>query len=337
MGNMSVFSILSVIFCLYMYSSGIVAQRLDKVIIDVDAGGDDAIAILLALQYEARLQNGFKVVAITCTYGNTYEHNVEQNVLKTLTMANRSDIPVYSGAQKPLLRTDDPGDFFGKDGFGDFTFDRKIIAKVNTSSHAAVALLDWAKHNPNQITLICLGPLTNIATAIALDPDFLSYFKRVYIMGSSVKGDGNQSPNVEFNFSKDPPANYMVLNSTMKNPVFLFPWETTRDSAITLDWRNKVFGQEDSELVRFINKVESAELSKISAWTPADAFTVAAVIWPELILKSILTHVEAVAFGQGRGSVLVDYANITDYKRNAIIGESFDRHAFQNKLLYYFK
>ncbi|KAK0173368.1 hypothetical protein PV328_006579 [Microctonus aethiopoides] len=176
--------------------SPIIADLLhtEKLVIDTDGGGDDIITILLVLlAYKKQISN-YKVVGITCTYGNTDEKSVEKNVLEALTLANESLIPVYGGAQKPLASTFTSDHFFGIDGFGDFKFDKTITAKVDESMHAAMALVQLAKKYQGQLNILSVGPQTNIAMAIALDSQFIHNVKRFYIMGGSVSGIGNIKP-----------------------------------------------------------------------------------------------------------------------------------------------
>ncbi|XP_076756606.1 inosine-uridine preferring nucleoside hydrolase [Xylocopa sonorina] len=315
----------AILVCLMLYSIRS-ATGLEKVIIDTDAGADDAIAILLTLKSE---ETGFKVIAITCSYGNTYLENVVTNVLKILTVANRSDIPVYRGAQKALIKEYKVSHYFGVDGLGDFNFTQEITAKVDKSKHAAVALVDLVKQYPDEITLLSIGPSTNVATAIALEPSFLKRLKNHIILGASVSGVGNVLPNVEYNFYQDPEANYIVMNKTAIS--VLFPWETVK--SISLNWRKYVLGKVNSTIVNFLNKAERVYLSKTDVWDPADAMAAAIMLWPKLITKSIVTNVSPVIDGLARGSVTVDYTNLTDRPKNARIIQSFDVNAFQQLVL----
>lgn len=303
-------------------------DAVDKIIIDTDAGADDAIAILLALKSE---ETGHEIIAITCSYGNTKVENVVTNVLKILTVANRSDIPVYKGAEKSLMKDFVFDDYFGEDGLGDFNFTEKIIARVDESKHAAVALVEFVKRYPGEITLLSIGPSTNVATAIALEPRFLKYLKSHTILGSSVAGLGNAAPNVEFNFAQDPEGNYMILNRTTS--CVLFPWETNVYNQVPLDWRTNVLGKINSTIVDFINNAERISIKKHKGWSAADAMAAATVLWPELITKSVVTNVYPVTDGSARGSVLVDYNGNTDRPKNAKIVQAFNMTAFQQLLL----
>ncbi|XP_051160050.1 inosine-uridine preferring nucleoside hydrolase-like isoform X2 [Leptopilina boulardi] len=307
-----------------------------KIIIDTDAGADDAVAILLALKYEAANKNDIDIIAITCTYGNTKRENVEKNVLKTLIIANRTDIPIYGGAESPLVKHWEDNHYFGIDGFGDFHFDKKIPISVNRSKHASVALIDLVKSNPNEVSIIALAPLTNIAMAIKLDPTFINFVKEFYIIGSSISGIGNVSPNVEFNFGADPESSFIVFNSSTK-PNILIPWELALESPITKKWRNNVFGELKSKAVKFLNQAEAIVLINADSWISIDAIVIATFCWPNLINNSWTTNITPVYDGAAQGSVLVDYLNITGKLHNAKIIKSFDVELYKNKLLHYFR
>lgn len=303
-------------------------ESLEKVIINTDAGVDDAFAIFLILRDK---YTQFKVLAITCSYGNTYENNVVTNVRKILTVANRSDIPIYKGAKKPLLNEYTAASQYGSDGFGDFNFTRNITVEADNSKHAVIALIDLVKQYPGEITLLSLAPLTNIATAVALEPDFLKYLKKHIILGGSVFGFGNVLPNVEFNFYQDPESNYMILNNT--ETCVLFPWDTGLKSAIPLDWRKNVLGKLNSTTINFLNKAEYSYNMKSSSWIASDAMAAAVLIRPELVEKYIVTNVAAVVDGSARGSLLVDYTNLTSRPNNTKIIDSFNVTGYQELLL----
>lgn len=133
---------------------------------------------------------------------------------------------------KPLLENSTLDYYFGNDGLGDFYFGDKISAKVDASTHASVALIQLAKLHARELSVLCLGPLTNIALAAALDPSFMQNVKRFYIVGGSVSGIGNKKPGIEFNFAGDPESNFIVLNYTLREPSLLYPWEAALNTEI---------------------------------------------------------------------------------------------------------
>ncbi|XP_015123116.1 inosine-uridine preferring nucleoside hydrolase [Diachasma alloeum] len=344
MGRSISIKILSIVLALGVGVTGCLAYYLadnqhdathrasEKLVIDTDAGGDDAMAILLALSAWKSNHSNFEVIGITCVYGNTYEKNVETNVLKTLTVANAAEIPVYGGSQKPLISSNfTAGNYFGEDGFGDFPFEEKITAKVD-SKHAAIALVDLAREHKGELNILVLGPLTNIAVALALDPNFLRNVKRLYVMGGSVAGMGNKSPGVEYNFGHDPESNFVTFNST--ESIVLYPWEAVRSTAISREWRRKILGVLPSKFMKFMNKVEEKILDEVF-WKPADVMAAAVMIWPHIAKENCSTRVTPITDGAARGGVLVNYDDIPENINTKIILE-IDVEMFKQLLLHHF-
>ncbi|NP_001155173.1 inosine-uridine preferring nucleoside hydrolase-like precursor [Nasonia vitripennis] len=329
------FSVLLVIYCLIWESiSG------EKIIIDTDAGGDDAVAILMMLRSEAFKSNVSKlneIIGITCTYGNTKLENVEINVLKILTIAGRDDIPVYSGAHSGIIEKFSSDNVYGKDGFGDAEFNHEIIGTIDRSKHAAVAIVDIVKANSGNVSIIALGPLTNLAIAMTLEKNLSNHVNRFYIMGGSVAGIGNIRPNVEFNFAADPVSNFVVFNATRENQIMLLPWETAIDTDLTKEWRQEVFAKYDSPYVEFLNKVENVSLTNTrrSQWVIADAMTAACFIEPNLVITHVVKNVDPVTFGEAKGSVLVDYAERTSKVRNTKLIQKINKTLFKEILIRY--
>ncbi|XP_057318972.1 uncharacterized protein LOC130663643 [Microplitis mediator] len=308
----------------------------DKLVIDTDAGADDALAILLVLS-AGKISN-YELVGITCTYGNTEEENVEQNVLKTLTVANSSHIPVYRGAQKPLMSNFSSDKYFGEDGFGDFDFEDELKGEVDGSTHAAIALINLARKYSGELSILAIGPLTNIALAVSLDPNFMNNVKRLYIMGGSIAGRGNKSPGVEYNFGTDPDSDFIVLNVTRNKPSLLYPWETVLKSPIPKGWRLKEFGSINSSVINFLNKAERKTFSSESLmWEPSDAMTAAVMLCPFLAKSTIEINVTPVTDGVARGTMLIDYSEKSGKTKNVEVIQEFHTEEFKRLLLYYFK
>ncbi|NP_001155174.1 inosine-uridine preferring nucleoside hydrolase-like precursor [Nasonia vitripennis] len=326
--------VLLIIYC-FIWKS----VRGEKIIIDTDAGGDDAVAILMMLRFEAfkPKTSSFEIIGITCTYGNTKLENVEINVLKTLTIAERKDIPVYSGVHSGIIEKFSSDNFFGEDGFGDTEFDREIIATIDRSKYAPTAIVDMVKANSGNVSIITLGPLTNLAMALTLEKNLTNHVNHFYIMGGSIAGVGNIRPNVEFNFAADPVSNFVVFNATRENQIMLLPWETAIDTDLTKEWRQEVFAKYDSPYVEFLNKVESVSLknSRNPRWVSSDAMAAACLIEPNLITTYVAKNVDPVTFGKARGSVLVDYTERTGKLRNTKIVQKTDNKLFKKMLIRY--
>ncbi|KAH0946125.1 hypothetical protein HN011_005679 [Eciton burchellii] len=302
-----------------------------KIIIDTDAGGDDALAIMLALMYEAKTHD-IEILAITTTYGNTYIENVEQNVLKILTVANRSDIPVYSGAQRPLIDSYESDNFFGFDGFGDFNFTKEIIATIQTKN-ASVLLADLVKQYPDEIILVSLAPLTNIAMTVLSEPHFLHLLKQHIIMGSSIKKNSdklNQSDQIEFNFKQDPESNWIALNNINK-PSTIVPIDTIHTNLISKEEYKYIYNQLDETITNFLYQAEKLALEKTITWEPSDGITMAIALRPDIITQSFETNLKPIIIGNKRGAVEIESKKV----HNAAIVEDFNGTIFKNLLFEY--
>ena len=178
-----------------------------KIIIDTDPGIDDAVAILLALAAKDELD----VLALTTVNGNVGIDHVTQNAFKILKIAGREDIPVYQGNAKPLVRENDHcEEFHGDDGLGNLEMEK--VGREPEPEGAVDFLIRKVREEKGEITLVPIGPLTNIAEAIQKDPEFVKNVKEVVIMGGAEHG-GNMSPHAEFNFWTDPEAAKIVFQA----------------------------------------------------------------------------------------------------------------------------
>ena len=177
-----------------------------KVIVDVDTGVDDALALLLAVQSPE-----LEVVAVTCVAGNVTIDHVTRNTLATLELA-ACDAPVAVGARKPLtgpLRT--ATYFHGANGLGDIELVSPTRAPVDEDGPALMARL--TREHPGDITIVALGPMTNLALAILRDAEFSRNVSALVLMGGAVHHAGNATLAAEANFSNDPEAASAVVHS----------------------------------------------------------------------------------------------------------------------------
>jgi inosine-uridine nucleoside N-ribohydrolase len=183
-----------------------------RVIIDADPGVDDAAAIFLALASPE-----LSVEAITIVYGNGPVDLCADNALRILDAAGRLDIPVYRGAGKPLLR--DPNltwasPVHGADALGNTNFPlSEGTSKLIRSRHAALAIIDQIMASPGEITLLALGRMTNIALALALEPDLSQKVAAIILMGGAIFVPGNVSPVASANLYEDPEAAAILYSS----------------------------------------------------------------------------------------------------------------------------
>jgi inosine-uridine nucleoside N-ribohydrolase len=177
-----------------------------RVIIDTDPGTDDAMAIILALNSPE-----FKVEALTVVPGNVVAKQGLENALKIVSLANRCDVAVAAGAQHPLNQKLLTAEFWhGKNGLAGIELPP---SKCTADPRFGPDLIIEMVHKyPHEITLIPIGPLTNIALAVSQDPSIAPLVKEVVIMGGSISG-GNVNAAAEANIYNDPEAASIVFNA----------------------------------------------------------------------------------------------------------------------------
>ncbi len=191
-------------------------------LIDTDTASDDAVAILMALAAP-----DVRVLALTTVAGNVGLEQATRNALLTAEIAG-SDIPVFMGASAPLTRAlEDAHWFHGRDGLGDQNYPPPRRAAER--QHAADAIIRLAHAEPG-LTLVTLGPLTNIALALARDPDVARKIGRCVVMGGAPCCEGNVTPAAEYNIWVDPEAARMTFRSGL--PIEMVGWHVSRGASV---------------------------------------------------------------------------------------------------------
>lgn len=202
--------------------SAVAAGAQERIIIDTDCGffGDDGATIVMLARSPR-----FKIEAITTVSGNVWNRQASQFVLEILKLVGRSKVPVYMGAQMPLVHTQGMAKMeAGK--WGPVTFDGAFSQKLPPDSPVGIRKEDAVQHliravdiAPGELTLVALGPMTNIAMALKLRPDIAKNIKQVFFMGGQYRVAGNASKAAEFNFWFDPEAAQVLLRSAIPNKV----------------------------------------------------------------------------------------------------------------------
>jgi purine nucleosidase len=204
-------------------------------LIDTDTASDDAVALTMALRAP-----DVRVVAITTVAGNVPVLQSTRNALYTVELCG-ANVPVYAGAEKPLLRTYENATWFhGRDGLGDHNY--PVPRQSAATGHAVDAIIDAIEVNPG-IVIVTLAPLTNIALALAKKPQIAAKVGRCVVMGGAPCCEGNVTPAAEYNIWVDPEAARMVMRSGM--PIELIGWQLSRGDAVV--------GEEDIERILGFN------------------------------------------------------------------------------------
>ena len=197
---------------------------MQRIILDTDPGIDDALALFLALASPE-----LEIAAVTTVSGNVGVDLTTRNALSLLSLAQRTDIPVARGSSLPLVRQPvDAAYVHGQNGLGDVVLPDPAFQPVR--QHAVDLIIDTIMQAPGSITLVPIGPLTNIALALRREPRIAQQVREVVIMGGALRVPGNITPAAEFNIYADPHAAHIVLHAGW--PVRLVGLDVTQQAKL---------------------------------------------------------------------------------------------------------
>ena len=290
-----------------------------KLIIDTDCGSDDAWAIAMALN-----DPRYEIIMFTTVSGNVRASQATLNTLTTLDITDSYYPPVYQGCSEPLIRNwVGASETHGNDGLADLGY-VPIHSKV-AQGNGVLKMLDALRTSKDgEIDIIALGPLTNLALAIRLEPETFKKAGRVVVMGTAGLGVGNCSPVAEFNIWQDPEACKVVLEAGIKELIFV-GWDACIDDAM--------FEEEEIDEIRKANKlgefcIESnktlmglnVERFGHNCLDMADPAAMAAALEPNCIktMEKYYCEVDC-ANGPSYGGVLVDFYHFSGKEENAYI------------------
>lgn len=295
----------------------------EKIIIDCDPGHDDALAIMLALASPE-----LEVLGITVTYGNVGLENTTRNALIVRELC-RSSVPVFAGADRPLLRER----ISAESVHGTSGLDGPELPEPTgglETKRAAEFIIESVLANPDQVTLVPVGPLTNIALAMRLEPRIVPQIKRIVLMGGDVFL-GNWTPAAEFNIVCDPHAAKIVFGSGA--PIVMFGLNVTHQVLATPPRveRLRALGTRVADAtVGLLEFFKLAYQRRYGFDGPAlhDPCTIAYLINPALFsLKAM--HVEIETFdGPSFGRTVCDYWGVLGQPTNAEVALEADAAGF---------
>ncbi|MET1161230.1 MAG: nucleoside hydrolase [Pseudoxanthomonas sp.] len=300
----------------------------DKIplLIDTDPGVDDALALLMAFN-----DPNHDLVGLTIAAGNVGLAHTVRNALKLCEVAGREDVPVYAGCADPLLHpAADAAHVHGRDGFGDIGF--APAPRDAEAEHAALAILRFSHEHAGRLLLVALGPLTNIALALKLDPSLPQRIGRLVVMGGAVSAHGNITPAAEFNIAFDPEAAHIVFQAFPR--IDLADWEAVIGHGF-LHGRAEQWLQADSPRARFYDRI-SLQTRNWSAdrrgdhWHSADALAMAYALQPQGA-QEVLDRPVAVELAGTltRGATVVDWNRQEGKPDNASLLMHYDQARFE--------
>jgi inosine-uridine nucleoside N-ribohydrolase len=250
-----------------------------RIILDTDPGIDDALALFLALSSpEIQLE------AITTVSGNVPVDFTTRNALALLTLLGRTDIPVARGCRYPLLRPYvDAAHVHGDNGIGNIELPPPQSEPV--AQHAVDLIIEKVMNAPGEITLVPIGPLTNIALALRHEPRIAERVREVVIMGGAVRVPGNVTPGAEFNIYVDPHAAHAVFHAGW--PLRLVSLDATMQVAMTREQIEEL-AQHGSKVATAIKQMTTFYFDVFAAqyghdFHMHDPLCLAAVFQPDLI------------------------------------------------------
>lgn len=298
-------------------------------LIDTDPGVDDALALLMALADPAH-----EVVGLTVAAGNVGLRHTVRNALKLCEVAGRGDVPVFAGAPGPLLHpAEDAGFVHGNDGFGDIGYPGPALQAQD--EHAALAIIRLARAHSGRLLLVALGPLTNLALALKLDPELPRHVGRLVVMGGAVSAHGNMTPAAEFNIGFDPEAAHLVFGAFERFD--LCDWEAVLAHGLPHDAVEGWLGQA-SEAARFYADISRqtrqwSQDRRGPLWLCADPLAMAWALQPDAAREQLERPLAVELAGlHTRGATVTDWNRQSGRPDNARILLRYDQGEFEARI-----
>ena len=294
-------------------------------LIDTDPGVDDALALLMAFN-----SPDHEIVALTIAAGNVGIVHTVRNALKLCDVVG-SGAPVFAGAGSPLLHpARDAAYVHGRDGFGDTEYE--AAQRMAEGEHAALALLRLSHEHAGRLVVVALGPLTNIALALKLDPTLVRRVARLVVMGGAVTAHGNITAAAEFNVAFDPEAAHIVFSSFPRTE--LADWEAVMAHGFP-HARFEAWLAAPSRRARFYDAIsrrtrEWAVDRRGDHWHSADALAMALALHPtgaiEMVERPMVVELEG---RHARGATIVDWRREEGRPDNVLILRRYHQDTFE--------
>ncbi|HEY7582672.1 MAG TPA: nucleoside hydrolase [Acidimicrobiia bacterium] len=298
-------------------------------LIDCDPGHDDAIALLLALASPE-----LEVLGVTTVAGNVGLDKTTPNALRVLELAERTDVSVAAGFARPLYRPlQIAANVHGESGLDGPMLPVPRTAPVDV--HAVDFLAEKISASDEPVTLVPVGPLTNIAVLLNSYPDLGSQIARIVLMGGAI-ATGNVTPAAEFNIYVDPEAAHRVFHSGL--PITMMGLDVTHKALLDAEHADQLrgtgrVGKFVAELLDFFLVNHPRHYASRGGVPIHDALAVAHLIWPDLV-ETVDCHVTVETQSDlCRGRTVVDRWHVTGQTPNAAVGVELDSELFAKNLL----
>ena len=295
-------------------------------LIDTDTASDDAVALVLAMQHP-----GVQIEAITVVAGNVPVDQGVQNALYTVELCQQA-IPVHRGMPGPLMRPLQTAEFVhGQDGMGDIGL--PLSGRSPAPGHAVQVLIETIHRFAGELTLVTLGPLTNIAVALRQDPSIVRALRECIIMGGTGQGHGNTTPVAEYNFWVDPEAASIVFESGM--PIRMVGWDISRTYAVLTPEEAAGLRALDTPLARFCIDIQrhvqqfALTTTKLPGFDLPDPIATAIALEPGVATRTSRCFVAVETGGEWcRGQSVVDHLDLLGREPNAEVVVEASRERF---------
>jgi len=294
-------------------------------LIDTDTASDDAVALVMALRYP-----GVQVEAITVVGGNVPVDRGVQNALYTVELCKKQ-VPVYRGMGTPINRPLETAQHVhGRDGMGDIGL--PLSGRTPAPGHAVTALMDTINRFAGDITLVTLGPLTNVAVALLQDPSIARKVKDCVVMGGIGQGYGNVTPVAEYNVWADPEAAGIVFVSGLR--LTMVGWDVSRTYAVfnsheaaRLRGVGTPLAEFCVDIQRMVNQF-ALNVTRLEGFDLPDPIAMAVALDPTVASTTRHLRVEIeTSSSLCRGQTIVDHLHVTGREPNVnvVLGASREK------------
>jgi purine nucleosidase len=296
-------------------------------LVDTDTASDDAVALVMALRHP-----DISVESITVVAGNVPLDQAVQNACYTVELCGAHEVPVHAGAEGPLARPlVTAQQVHGQDGMGDIGLD--LHGRTPSPGHAVDALIDGARRLAGQVTLVALGPLTNVALAVRRDPDFAANVGACIVMGGTADSVGNQTAVAEYNAWVDPEAVAIVLDSGL--PLTLVGWDVSRSFAVVTPEQAHELRSLGTPYAAFAVDIQAtlaefcAQTTHLAGFDLPDPVAMAVAIDPNITsaVETVRVDIETDS-PLTRGQLVLDRLGLSERPPNAQVVTGVDRSGF---------